>query len=211
MSKQTEWQARQRALGCCISCGRTADRKADGTHYAYCPDCRVKRQQQQRRGPAGGRWQCRLHPGRSPVRSKLRGGEWYCGVRLMDGSRCQLASSDETPDEARARVSERDEFRTQPALPVPEWRCSRHPDATPRPANTPGHWYCAMQLYGRSESESQYCGESSAAETEQEHRSGYIEDYRRQHGALPWKMDGDERPTPTDETDSSPEDDYELT
>ena len=138
MSKQTEWQARQRALGCCISCGRTAERKADGTHYAYCPDCRVKRQQQQRRGPAGARWQCRLHPGRQPVRSKLRRGEWYCGVRLMDGSRCQLASSDETPDEARARVSERDEFRTQPALPVYEWRCSRHPDATPRPANTPG-------------------------------------------------------------------------
>ena len=101
VSRQREWQERMKAEGRCQECGNSAELKPDGTHYAYCPDCRGKRRG---RGKTESAWACPYHPGRRPVRSKIRRGEWYCGVRLLDGCSCQISSSDETPDEATARL-----------------------------------------------------------------------------------------------------------
>ena len=176
MSRQTDWQHRQREIGCCIDCGNGADRRADGTHYARCSECRERQRTSRRRLV---RWECPYHPGRKALRSRIRPGELYCGVRLMDGDRCQMSSTDETPEEARARL----DVQGSP------WRCPDHPDAIPRQANTPGHYYCAVRKYGGDEINGYYCGNSSAAETREQQSTARLEQYRAKYGRLPWEGD----------------------
>ena len=172
-----------REHGCCVTCGRTAERKEDGTFYARCSDCREKQRTTTRRP----RWECPDHPGRKAVRSKFRRGELYCAVRLVNGGRCNRTSSDETHAEAEARI----------ARDSPRWRCSQHPDAMPRPANTPGHWYCAVKVYGRNPTESQYCGVSSATETREQQSERQMAAYRDLNGGrLAWEDSGASDDTP---------------
>ena len=200
MSRQSEWQQRMKSEGRCQDCGNSAARKDDGTHYAYCPECREKRRKRDKTLPSG--WSCPHHPGRRPVRSKIRRGDWWCGVRLVDGSRCQASSSDETPAEAQARLRAERAWQEQSGLSAPEpgipdWRCSKHPDAIPRAANTPGHWYCAVRVYDGDPNRGYYCGESSAAETREQYSAAMMRSYRERVGPLPWEQD---------ETIASPED-----
>ena len=184
MSRQTEWQHQMRTEGRCITCGRTAARKPDGTHASRCPDCL----EAQRAGGGGQRprrrrWTCPDHPGRRPTKMQGRRGQYVCRVRLVDGATCVRRSGDETIEEARQRIG---------------WRCPEHPEEIPRQANTPGHWYCAKKVWGRNQGEPRYCGISSAAETREEQSERRMATYRERNGGrLPWDQD-----RPLDEPDA---------
>ena len=191
MSKQSDWQARQRAQGHCIDCGEPAASKEDGTRFARCPVCLEKQRNRRRNRRRFGEWECPLHPGRVPVPSKYRAAEYYCGVRLIAGGRCPNTNTDETEAEAAAA-------RLGKATPgelngeMRGWACSRHPDAVPRPANTPGHWYCAVRVYGGDPLTGNYCGESSAAETREQASVSNLAWLRSRYGRMPWETENDE-------------------
>ena len=140
MSKQSEWQARQRVQGRCVDCGEPAEGKDDGTCFARCPVCLEKQRYRQWLARGRGRrfreWECPLHPGRAPITSKLRTAEYYCGVRLTDGSRCQMSNTDETDAEAAVRLATATATAGELNGEIQGWQCSQHPDAVPRPANT---------------------------------------------------------------------------
>ena len=191
MSKQSEWQARQRVQGRCIDCGDPAEGKDDGTCFARCPVCLEKQRYRKwlTRGRRFREWECPLHLGRAPIPSQLRTAEYYCGVRLTDGSRCQISNTDETDAEAAVRLvtATAGELNGE----IQGWQCSRHPDAVPRPANTLGHWYCAVRVYGGNAVKGYYCGESSAEETREQASASRLDSYRNRYGRLPWEVDNE--------------------
>ena len=192
MSKQSEWQARQRAEGRCIDCGEPAESKDDGTRFARCPVCLEKQRYRQWLRRRFGEWECPLHRGRAPIASKLRTAEYYCGVRLTDGGRCQVSNTDETDAEAAVRLVTTTATAGELNGEIQGWQCSRHPDAVPRPANTLGHWYCAVRVYGGNAATGYYCGESSATETREQASASRLDAYRSRYGRMPWETENAE-------------------